>query len=99
MAEPADRDWKSEDDLFAAEWLQHQGIYVSPDVAGQAVEAMARERQFHPVLDYLGRCVWDGVPRLSGWAARYLGADDTPYTRAVGPRWMISGIARVYEPG
>jgi len=99
MAEPTDRVWTDADDLLAAEWLQHQGIHVSPDVAGKAVEAVARECRFHPVLDYLGRCTWDGQPRLDLWPARYLGVDDSRYVRAVGSRWMISAVARVTEPG
>jgi len=26
-------------------------------------------------------------------------ADDTEYTRAIGPRWPISSVARIYQPG
>jgi predicted P-loop ATPase len=29
----------------------------------------------------------------------YLGAPDTPYVRAVGKCWLISGVARIYRPG
>jgi predicted P-loop ATPase len=43
--------------------------------------------------------VWDGKPRLEKWLIVYLGAKDTPYTRAVGKRRMISLIARLYQPG
>jgi predicted P-loop ATPase len=30
---------------------------------------------------------------------RYLGAAETPYAQAVGPRWLISAVARIYRPG
>ena len=29
----------------------------------------------------------------------YFHADDTPYVRAIGPRWLISSVARIYQPG
>jgi predicted P-loop ATPase len=100
MAAPVvDEHWTNIHDLRAADWLQHEEIAVTPDVAGQAVEAVAREQRFHPVLDYLTRCRWDGQPRLDLWAVRFLGAGDTPFVRAVSSRWMMSAVARVTEPG
>jgi len=91
--------WTDHEDARATEWLQHRGIDVSPPVASAAIETVARAHMFHPVLDYLDRCRWDGTPRLDRWAVDYLGAEDTPYVRAVSARWMISAIARVMEPG
>jgi putative DNA primase/helicase len=43
--------------------------------------------------------IWDGTPRIEKWLSYYLGVPDTDYTRAVGPRWLVSCIARVFEPG
>jgi len=42
---------------------------------------------------------WDGMPRLEQWVIVYLGAEDTPLSRAIGSRWMISGVARIMQPG
>ncbi len=94
-----DQIWQGTHDLLTAEWLQHQGIYVSPEIAGQAVEVVAQERRFHPVRDYLARCEWDGTARLGTLLPRYFGTDDTLYEREVGRRFMISAIARVSQPG
>jgi len=55
--------------------------------------------RYHPVLNYLERCQWDGVARLDQWTVNYLGAPDTPYVRAVSSKWMISAVARVHRPG
>jgi predicted P-loop ATPase len=82
-----------------ADWLQHQDIMVPMSIAGQAVEVVARDRLFHPVREYLDSLAWDGTSRIDEWLIRYLGAEDTPYHRAVGPRWMISAVARIYAPG
>ena len=99
MTDSVNETWTSGHDVLAADWLQHQGISVSPDIAGRAIEAVAREGRFHPVLDYLARCRWDGEPRLDTWAVDYLGAVDTPYVRAVSARWIIGAVARVNRPG
>ncbi|MDR3741596.1 MAG: VapE family protein, partial [Terracidiphilus sp.] len=92
-------EWSPNDDILATEWLHHQGISVSSDVTGQAVEAVGRERPFHPVRAYLQDLAWDGVHRLDSWLADYLGADPSPYASAVGSRWMISAVARIFAPG
>src|SRR5262249_6620082 len=42
-------DWTDHEDRLVAEWLQKQGILVSVDVAGQAVQTAARDHPIHPV--------------------------------------------------
>ena len=91
--------WSDRDDALVANWLQHQDINVPLSIAGQAVEVVARDRSFHPVREYRDGLTWDGTARLDAWLEHYLGADNTPYHRAVGPRWMISAVARIYVPG
>jgi predicted P-loop ATPase len=95
----ASTDWVSNDDILATNWLHHQGIFVSSEVTGQAVEAVARDRSFHPVQTYLKSLEWDGLHRLRTWLQDYLGVEPSPYAAAVGSRWMISAVARVFEPG
>lgn len=94
-----DTPWSDRDDFLVADWLQRQDIMTPASVAGQAVEAVARDRKYHPVREYLDGLTWDGTPRIERWLIGYLGATDTPYIRAVGPRWLISAIARIYRPG
>lgn len=94
-----DTPWADRDDALVANWLQHQEIMVPMSIAGQAVEVVARDRLFHPVREYLDALAWDGTPRLDTWLLRYLGAEDNAYHRAVGLRWLISAVARIYIPG
>lgn len=71
-----------------------------------AVLDVAREHEFDPVRDYFDGLTWDGVSRLSTWLHDYAGAvdlADTPegsgLVRVYGEKWMMSIVARAYEPG
>jgi predicted P-loop ATPase len=92
-------EWTDADDIATAEWMQRESINVIPGTVADAVQAVASERTYHPVKDYLESCKWDARPRLNTWLTQYLGCEDTPYIRAVGARWMISAVARIYQPG
>jgi predicted P-loop ATPase len=92
-------DWTDHEDRLVANWLQHASIYVSVEVAGQSVQTVAKDRPFHPVREYLDSLMWDGTTRIDTWLTRYLGAEATEYTAAVGARWLISAVARIYMPG
>ncbi len=64
-----------------------------------AVAACASDQAYHPVRDYLNGLTWDGVPRLDTLFIDYLGAEDTPYTRAVTRKSFVAAVARVMTPG
>lgn len=82
------------------EWLQLAGIrQVSKDTVHQAVDLRANECRFHPVCEYLRGLQWDGKNRLDTFLPDYLGAEATPYTAGIGPMFVISMVARVFEPG
>jgi putative DNA primase/helicase len=97
--EVAPRPWSNVDDLRLAEWLQAEGVNVSVELAQQAVELVAADRPHHPLRDWLAGLRWDGKPRVGKWLSYYLGAEHTVYSSAVGERWMISAVARVFRPG
>lgn len=94
-----DYPWTDHEDRLTSEWLQHNGVLVNPKVAGEAVATVARERSFHPVREYLSMLQWDAMPRLDTWLSEYLGVPPSHYSAAVGARWMISAVARVFWPG
>lgn len=64
-----------------------------------AVAACASDQAYHPVRDYLNGLTWDGVPRLDTLLIDYLGAEDTPYTRAVTRKSFVAAVARIMTPG
>ena len=65
------KQWTDRDDALTADWLQHQDIGVTLNVAAIAAETVAKDHGFHPIKDYLEKLVWDGVERLANFAWRY----------------------------
>lgn len=94
------RELTDADDIGCADWLQREhSIYVGPEIAAQALQHVAQQRTVHPVRDYLDGLRWDRKPRLATWLTYFLGTPDAPYVRAVAEKWMVSAVARVYQPG
>lgn len=94
-----DEEWTDNHDTRCAEWMQNHGIIVSPDQIGRAVDLVAREQTFHPVGDYLNTLVWDGKTQCGNWLEYYLGVERNEYTAAVAVCFMVSAVARIYQPG
>ena len=91
--------WTDYDDSRATEWLQRHDVMVPTPVTAEAVQTVAKENRFHPVRDYLNGLQWDQIPRLDNWLSDYLGVPPSAFVAAVGARWMISGVARIFKPG
>ena len=92
--------WSDSDAAALKVYLsRNYGIY-SPTKTKDAVVAVAAERAYHPIRDYLeGLPDWDGIPRVDTLLVDYFGAADNSYTRAVSRKSMVAAIARVYRPG
>jgi predicted P-loop ATPase len=81
-------------------WFQRIGINPTLGDVGRAVQAAARDNQFHPVRDHFaGLAAWDGKARLDTWLQTYFHVADSEYVRAIGSRWIMSAVARIYQPG
>ncbi len=91
----------NESDLGSLQiYLEHvYGIYSPTKLKGILI-AIACERSYHPIRDYLEALpAWDGVQRVETLFVDYLGAPDTLYSRTVARKMLCAAIARVYEPG
>lgn len=81
-------------------WLQRNEINARvKNTVLDAVLAVASEKPYHPVRDYLNALEWDGIPRVDTWLVNYLGAEVTAYVKAVGRKTLIAAVARVEKPG
>lgn len=90
-------------DLFhLAEKIESQhghGCTVPIARLREAVEAVARERPFHPVRDWLSGLQWDGTARIDTLLPVFYGVRDDEYTRAVGKNLLVGAVARIFDPG
>jgi predicted P-loop ATPase len=66
-----------------------------------AINEVARDNSFDPVLDLLDDCQgkWDGVKRIDTWVIDYLGCKDTLLNRAIGRSVLIAACRRARVPG
>lgn len=79
--------------------LEQYKLEAKKDNVAEAAFTLARENPFHPVKDYLSDLKWDGISRLDSLLSTYFGAEDMPYTRAVGAKTLIAAVRRVRQPG
>jgi len=75
------------------------GIWSPTKFKDALLGVVSSERVYHPVKEYLDGLSWDGVERLDTLLIDYLGAEDTPYVRAVTRKTLVAAVARIYEPG
>lgn len=81
-------------------YLQQCGLkQVSRDTVKHAIFLHAKNNPINPFLDELKALKWDGEPRVNSWLSDYLGAENNDYTRAIGPMFLRSMIARAFKPG
>ncbi|QQK03820.1 bifunctional DNA primase/polymerase [Burkholderia anthina] len=72
---------------------------LSKELARDAIALIAKENRFDTAITWLETLWHDGAPRIDMFLRDYLGAADTPYTRAVS-RYLWTALAgRVLEPG
>lgn len=78
---------------------RYKGLYA-PNKMQDALLAAATTRAWHPVQTYfLNLPTWDGIPRLDTLLVDYLGAEDTPYVRAVTRKPLVAAVIRTFYPG
>lgn len=72
---------------------------VSKDMMRDAVGLVAEENAFDSATLWLESLEWDGVPRVATFLSRYLGAEDTEYTRAVALYAWTAHAGRILDAG
>jgi predicted P-loop ATPase len=81
-------------------YLQRSGLKkIGRDTVFDAICNYSLDHTYHPLRDYLGTLVWDGVPRVGHWAVSYLGVAASGYCHTIGEMFLIAMIARVMQPG
>ncbi|MCM1190531.1 MAG: virulence-associated E family protein [bacterium] len=95
------RYWRDADDAQLYGWLAEQyGVQFPEVIFKKALVIVTDQRRFNPLKDYIRNLPdWDGIPRVDTLLVDYLGAENTPYTRAVTRKTLVGAIQRVLEPG
>lgn len=92
--------WDNADYTRLQFWLAAEyGPTWGKEQIADSMKMVATSRKFHPVRSWLDAQKWDGVKRLDRWTSLYMGAEENPYTSLVGRLWLISAVARIYQPG
>lgn len=92
--------WNDSDNAALKVYLSNKyGIY-SPTKTKDAILAVAAERSYHPIKEYLDHLPeWDGTDRVETLLIDYFNATDNSYTRAVTRKMMLAAVARIVHPG
>lgn len=93
--------WRDADDAQLYIWVADKYKVQFPENKfTRALTQITDKRRFNPLRDYIRQLPeWDGVPRVDTLLVDYLGAEDTPYVRAVTRKTLIGAVQRVWEPG
>ena len=95
-----DPNWSNNDYNGLIEYVDtnYRGLTGKTALMDEADHVFA-QNNFHPVRDYLNSLTWDGKPRLDTMLVDYLGAQDSPLTRAMTRKHFAAAVARVMTPG
>lgn len=65
-----------------------------------AVAKVVDDRSYHPIREFFESLPeWDGIERVDTLLIDYLGAEDSPYVRAVTRKELCAAYVRVHKPG
>lgn len=95
--------WITDNDEFkTAAWFGAPDSFkanIPATLVRQAISAVASERPFHPVRDYLERVHWDGVERIPTFFSEYCSVKQNDVVRGFALNFFIAAVARIFRPG
>lgn len=96
---PGGRYLRDSDDANLSHYLEKAYDISNSAKLEKALQVVFERYRIHPVREYLGRQVWDGVKRVDSLLIDYLGCPDSEYVRIVTRKSLAAAVARVFEPG
>src|SRR5690606_10347232 len=93
------REWTDVDDAGLRHYLEKAYGITGERKVTDAVALCGHKHRYDEVKEYLLSLQWDGKKRLDTLFVDYLGAEDTPYVRAVARKSLVAAVARVMRPG
>lgn len=93
------RRWTDADDSQARRYIEEKYELYSVAKLDDALRIVFREREYHPIRQIIDSTQWDGIERIPTLLIKWLGCEDTPYSREVSRLIFAGGINRLYNPG
>lgn len=97
--EPGKRQWVDNDDDGFFWYIENYYKMAQQDKLDRALSIVGMQNKINDVKEYLDLLTWDGVKRVDTLLPDYLGAEDTPYTRAVMRKSLCAAVARALAGG
>lgn len=92
--------WDDNDALAVMKFLSTRLAFnTNKNLIHDAALAIAQDKKYHPIIDYLESLKWDGTERVKSWMTTYLKTNDSAYESAVGELMLIAAIKRIYQAG
>lgn len=96
----ANNEWTDADDANLRIYLRrHYGEFSNNKLVDDYIISYGHQNAFHPVKQYLESLKWDGTKRAEEFFIKFLGVDDTPYSRIITKNWLLGAVCRIYYPG
>lgn len=88
-------------EMQIANYFQHNLGFekVNHRMVYPCIQALAKQNQKSPMLEWIKGLKWDGIPRLNHWLTTYWGVTDSPFTQEVASKWLIGACARMDRAG
>lgn len=93
------RRWKEEDDAAFYRYMETFYSITGREKLDNGLLIVSTQNKINDVKNYLTGLKWDGRKRLDTLLSDYLGADDSPYTRAVIRKSLCAAVARAVVGG
>ena len=91
---------RDKDFIFVQYYIVHnKHVEWGIDKISNAIIQASESNKYNPIKEYLSNLIWDGELRLDTWLVNAVGAEDGLYTRAVGSKFLMGSVARIFEPG
>lgn len=97
----AKSEWEDSDAADLTVFIQ-QSMHLpkfTTSLVHEAANHAARRASRNSLTDWLSSLKWDGTERLDTWLSDIVGVDRTEYLTAVSRNWLVSMVARAYQPG
>ena len=92
--------WEDADEAESQRFIEERYHIFSDMKHKKALTLLFHEREYNPVMDIVDNLpTWDGEERICHFLHKWMGAEDTPYTREVSRLIFAGGINRLYNPG